>query len=189
MNHIKYYIYVTFRLLFISVVSFAVFSCNKPEKIKTDFKGTTTAVKNGVFWTAECTSLLDSYNTNIVYLYVDKYDQFGEKRESFKISKMKIETGRFKVINGLGISPAPNYSSHYESSVSDDAIDGFYTVLESDSNYIEIDSINLLTYDFSGQYNITFIKDTNFNINPNLSDTIRFLEGEFNTKIQQINIE
>jgi hypothetical protein len=189
MNHIKYYIYVTSWLLFISVVSFAVFSCNKPENIITDFKGTTTAMKNGGFWTAECTSLLDANSTNLVYLYVDKYDQLGEKQESFIISKIEIKTGRFKIINGLGITQVTNYSSHYESMGSDDAIDGFYKVLESDSNYIKIDSIDLLTCNFSGQYNITFIKDTNFNINPNLSDTIRFLEGEFNTKIQQINIE
>jgi hypothetical protein len=64
-------------------------------------------------------------------------------------------------------------------------VDGVYHVLESDSNYIEITKIDLDTKDFMGKFSVSYVKDTTFNVNPDLPDTLRFTNGEFQTKIQE----
>lgn len=168
------------------LITFVFVGCEKPEKQDNVYKGTATAIKNDVNWDAECTSRISSTNPDVIYLYIDRYNNSQERREAFVISKIDIKTGLFKIINGLGVTPKPYYSSHYSSFVADgDAIDGDYFVISSDSNYIEIIKLDLNTKDFSGRFNITFVKDTTFNVNPNLPDTIRFIAGVFQTKIQE----
>jgi len=172
--------------LYCYVITIVFFGCKKPEKQDDVYKGTATAIKNDMNWNAECTSIISSTNPNVIYLYIDRYNNSQERREAFVVSKIEMKTGVFTIVNGLGVMPKPYYSSHYSSFVADgDAIDGDYFVLDPDSNYIEIIRLDLNTKDIVGRFNITFVKDTTFNVNPNLPDTIRFTAGEFQTKIQE----
>jgi hypothetical protein len=50
---------------------------------------------------------------------------------------------------------------------------------------LDITKIDLTTKDFAGEFRITFIKDTSFNANPFLPDTVFFTQGNFQTKIQE----
>lgn len=56
---------------------------------------------------------------------------------------------------------------------------------QTDSNYLEITQIDSGSKGFFGSFNVTFLKDTLININPNLPDTLWFTEVEFRTKIQE----
>jgi len=174
-----------FLLIILSVI---LIGCEKSDDQPDDaYAGKANGLRNGVSWSAECKAVISSFYPDEVYLYVDRYNEYNERREAIVIARIEMNEGIFTIVNGLALSPPkPNYSSHYASFVADgDAIDGQYQVLETDSNYLEIKKIDLSTKDFFGNFNVTFLKDTTLNINPNLPDTLWFTEVEFQTKIQE----
>lgn len=176
--------YLNVLLFLLSVM---LIGCEKNTDQPDDtFNGKANALRNGELWNAECKAVMSSSYPDELYLYIDRYNTYGERREAFVVGRIELVEGKFEIVNGLGVNPNANYYSHYSSHVADgDAIDGEYFVFEADSNYIEITEIDLNTKDFIGKFKVTFLKDTTFNVNPNLPDTLRFSEGEFQTKIQE----
>lgn len=173
---------------FFLLVTIIFFGCKKPEEHKIEYEGKASALRNGESWNTECTVLFSSQYENEVSLFIDKYNNLGEKRENLSISRIPLIIGVFEVVNYLADSvnnDITQYGSSYFSLTADgDVIDGVYYVLESHDNYIEITHIDLNTNDFVGKFEITYIRDTTFNMNPSLPDTLRFTQGKFQTKIQ-----
>jgi hypothetical protein len=183
--------HISFLLLPLSflVATFVFFGCKKPEEQVDVYKGTANALRNGEFWDAECTALYSLQNENEVSISIDRYNTIGEKREHLSIVRIPLVTGLYTVVK-LETDSVNNiltqYSASYFSVTADgDAVDGIYHVLESDSNCIEITKIDLNTKNFVGKFSITYVRDTTFNMNSNLPDTLWFTEGEFQTKIQE----
>lgn len=178
----KVNLFFSFFLLFL----IAFFSCKKSNEPIIEYnKGAVSAFRNEESWNALCTSKYSSTNEKLLYLYFRRYNMYNELRESIVISKVIPEVGKFHLVNSIE-NDEKNFGSLYSHFVADgDAIDGIYYVVESDSCYIDIKLINLTTGDFAGKFNITYVKDTSFYINPNLPDTLKFTEGEFQTKIQE----
>jgi|GEM_PF-5012334 hypothetical protein len=181
---IKHQSILLFSLFALSVM---LIGCEKSTDQPDDkYTGKANGLRNGELWNAECKAIISSSYPNELYLYIDRYNEYKERREAIVVARIEMNEGVFNIVNGLALSPKPNYSSHYASFVADgDAIDGEYLVLETDSNYLEITKIDLGTKDFFGSFNVAFLKDTTFNINPNLPDTLWFTEVEFQTKIQE----
>ncbi len=169
------------------ILSVMLIGCEKSDdQPDNTYTGKTNGLRNGELWSAVCKAVISSSYPGEIYLYVDRYNEYNERREAIVVARIEMKEGIYSIVNGLGLSPEPNYSSHYASFVADgDAIDGEYLVLETDSNYLEIKKIDLSTKDFFGNFNVTFLKDTTFNINPNLPDTLWFTNVEFQSKIQE----
>lgn len=166
-----------------------LFGCTKPDDPEIPISGTVKALRNNEMWNSECTALFSSQHENEVTLFFQRYNDDGYLREEFSISRIPTDNGSFSIVNrerGETGETLNHYGSNYFSYTTyGESIDGIYYVFESDSNYIEISDIDLITNDFVGNFKVTFVKDTTFDINPELPDTIRFTDGEFQVVMRE----
>lgn len=183
---------ISFYLVLYFLAGIFVFlGCEKKTKKQENiypYPGTATAIKNGDSWSAKCIAFYHLQKDNEVNIHIDRYNSIGIKSESFSFRRIPLKTGSHPVVRPETDSTGQTtnlYTSRYFSLVGSDAINGEFHVLESDSNYIEITQIDLDLEKIVGKFDITYVKDTTFDLNADLPDTLRFEEGNFQTKIQE----
>lgn len=65
-----------------------------------------------------------------------------------------------------------------------DVVEDRYIVLDNDTNYIELTTINSETGEIKGNFEVTLVRDPDDDVtNASLPDTINFTNGNFHTKV------
>lgn len=101
--------------------------------------------------------------------------------EIFSIVKIPFIPGTYQVYNTL-IQTNDSIAGALFGYIDYDEFKGNYTILESDSSsFVTLESYDTITKEIKGRFDLTFIKD--IKPYPEASDTIRFRDGYFHTKI------
>lgn len=172
---ISQFIFWAFFILLLS-------SCGKQED---NFEGKATAIKNDSSWNAECISGYSNQYPDELYITMRTYSKEGFLRENLHIGRIIPSVGLYVVVPRIAdsnnISLNNNYSGFATIIDDGDVLDKFYNALNSDDNFINIKSINYDNMTISGTFNIAFVlSDTT-----STPDTIRFVDGEFQSQINE----
>lgn len=143
------------------------------------------AEKNEIQWEASGGAILDKgTELGIQATVVNEYNYL---RELLVFSNLEFKTGRQEV-SSVRHKPSLNhkYSSYATHMADGDVIDDYYYLLESEQNYININSIDSVNLRIKGTFQVTFIRDSTENvINPDLPDAICFKNGEFTVMVNE----
>ena len=120
------------------------------------------------------------------FLRSELYNRNAWLREDLNFIKTPLVAGKYKVIDFSFVcnETDPVYGSFYTISDDGDVLQDRYDVLESEDNYIVIDSYDPKTLEIRGSFQVTFIIEMrSLNDPSDLADTLRFTNGIFHTKI------
>jgi hypothetical protein len=114
------------------------------------------------------------------------YNKDAFIREGLDFIKVPLIPGRYKVIKFSFECNEndPVYADFGTYSDDGDVVQDLYEVLESEENYITIESFESKNREVKGKFQVTFIiHQRSVNDPSNLPDTLRFTNGVFHTKI------
>lgn len=162
-------------------------SCEKQEdEVSTYYWGEASALKNQTDWSSN--SLHANYN---VY-QPDNLDFFADVHNSNEVLRERLSFFNIPIVTENSFIYHLEYDSTehltgaaYTTICCDgDVVEDRFIVLDNDTNYIELTSINSETGEIKGNFEVTFVRDPDDDItNASLPDTIHFTDGTFNTKI------
>ncbi|MHC1702555.1 MAG: hypothetical protein AB9846_01485 [Tenuifilaceae bacterium] len=174
-----FYIFL-FSLILVAAITFS--GCEETEKYEKYYIGTVSAMRNGVHLTNECVSYENNFNPDIIYLDMLRITNPRGYWEEIVIDNISKIKGKFTVVNALMVDPHPEYGSFCVSRLDDDVVVDMYYLLETEDNYINITKLDEQTNDFTGTFNLTFIREIPYNNYILLPDTLRFTDGVFQAK-------
>lgn len=166
--------------VFIGLFSFA-FSCyNHSLEQEGPYWGKFSSTKNGEYWTGRPRGIQQD---QLLTILADRYNQAGLLRESIAIRRIPMSPGDYKIpfTDTLNIHNTPT-ASYYTLQDDGDVIEGVYYVQPNVANFVSIQSINNGVY--KGTFGITLIiLPSRKAAYPYLPDTVKFSNGQFETKI------
>jgi len=162
--------------------------CKKEQKLSAPgpFRGTGSAVVNGQNWKAhrvECRIDVPCYPGRLSIAF-HTFSSEGFLRETMVIYKMPIivKESRIDTVNYATLCSDTSVGANYGTIAGHgDISKDYYTVLESESNKINITYYNPETKIVIGTFDVSFIIKSRQD--PLAPDTIRFMNGRFLTKI------
>jgi hypothetical protein len=171
-------------------------SCEKEELAGFDeywnqFQGDASALLNGVpanqnnhrLWVRGELYKANDWDSAMGSVFLVRANRAREKRESFGIGPFPLyRTGRYKInrVEIRNIDPSSKLlaSTMSLSAADGDALVGFYYVVPTEDNYINITRFD--REEIHGTFRITFAKSEPFRLG---ADTVRITDGVFRTKI------
>lgn len=190
MNHIK-------NLLIISAL--LLFSCSGEDEISQQTiefydspspytYGWVKAIKNGQYWEAHPRasdqSTLDQQNNTfgLIFLFFNKK---GIPRQKLSILFIPKKTGLYDVLTQSDIvERGSTINARYTTIVADGDVTGEgYRLDESVTNVVTVDSFNEGTGEVTGNFNLSFIIEEEYDRDPEKPDYITFENGEFYAKL------
>jgi len=177
------------KQFFFPALLFLVFwgACRKSEEItKPEFYwGDATALQNGKSWTGDPFARIDRRDKSLMHIDIDSMILDFYLKESLNIHNVPMKPGNY-VVGSYGFGVPQQERDSLPSATfflrEHDVILASYDILEADSsNYIEVTSIDSATLEVKGTFTLTFAAD--WKAYSYLSDTIRFREGRFHTRL------
>jgi hypothetical protein len=185
-----------FALLLLIVTSCSVFQDIGPSKYSW---GSFSAKMNGKEWgqsypggfqeirgdTFQGGNAEDQCPEENYWISFDWFNKQGFHRENLILKKIPLMPGKYKVIPYSSKCQMidPIYAIFFTSIDDGDVLGDIYAILPTQDNFVQIDNFDNYTKEIRGKFQLTFvIKDRGSN--RILSDTLRFTEGRFHTKIK-----
>lgn len=171
------------KLIQLILISIILASCQKDEAISPfvwPYWGDASALKNGVIWEPKVIALRDERDTLIYGIALDLYNRSDFLRNSLMIWGLKKEEkGLFKISSD---SIPEIISTFYATSLEDGDVTGdIFKLDKTKDNTVEITEIS--GNEIKGKFNVTLIRDTSRPKYLESSDTLRFTDGTFHTRI------
>jgi len=161
-----------FLVVFICLIFIA---CGEDNEEQNDFLGKVSYNKNDKFIETQCViSFINYYGFEVLV-----YNTADELREKLVVDSIsEIEKGILK----------SDITAFYNTRVSHgDVIQSHYYLDTTANNYFIIDTYNETTGDVSGRFQLTMILEVWYDLyNEPESDTLRFTEGQFETRINYL---
>jgi len=166
-----------------TIVLMILISCQKEESFSPfvwPYWGEATALKNGSVWTPKVIGLQIENDTSTYSLQLDLYNSADIWRNALTIWGLKKnELGSFKITSD---SIPEIISCFYTTILEDgDVLGDVFKLDKSVENFIDVTEIN--GSEIKGKFNVTLIRDTSRPNYLETSDTLRFTDGQFHTRI------
>ncbi len=178
------------RSIIIFILFILLFSCKKTNDVENFEDYSFESQKNGVQWNALAIAILHHNRDNKEVLSIDAniFNKVGYLRESLHIGNLNVIEGKQKLLNRIPNSPIDTIYASYTTFMADgDVIEDRFDLYELEQNYINVKSIDYVKMKMIGTYQLSFVRDPNDPVtNSDLPYTIRFTEGEFNIKIEDV---
>lgn len=161
------------------------FCCKKNDTLPDYYNGEVSAIQNNINWSADIYSLENEPYGQGIDIIIDRFNELNIHRERIFLYKIPKNIGKYYLSNTDprdidSLSGSSYHTSLYDGDVSGDS----YDLLTSDEiiDYVEISKVD--NDKIEGTFQISFLRDTTYGIaDPTASDTLVFLNGEFNTRI------
>ncbi len=134
-------------------------------------------------WTEPCQA---QYYDLVMYLY--NSNRFLRESLSFNLADFEPgtkATGQYKILKNQWQcdSVATVYSGYGTIAEDGDVVQDVYDVLETEDNFLQIESFDANSREIKGTFQVTFIITRRSTEPSTLPDTLRFTNGKFHTKI------
>lgn len=167
----------------------ALVSCNRDDDFlpppDRGYWGECSVLKNGQNWTPKIVALDATRDWPGIYgIEMATYDQYNIIRQTFSIFGLPLNTRGKMLINeqNAQLIKAGRISAFYNTVIEDGDVVGDAFLLDTLShNYIDITEIK--GNEIKGTFDITFLRDTTRPKYLESSDTLRFIDGKFHTRI------
>jgi hypothetical protein len=171
------------KLIQLILISIILAGCQKDEAISPfvwPYWGEASALKNGVIWKPKVIALQDELNPLYFGINFDLYNNADIWRNALTIWGIKKgDIGVFKISS----DSIPEYISCFYTTILEDGdvLGDVFKLDKTKENTVEITEIS--GNEITGKFNVTLIRDIS---RPNYlesSDTLRFTDGVFHTRI------
>jgi len=171
------------KFITLAVIISVMVGCQKEESFSPfvwPYWGTASALKNGIIWEPKVIALQDERDTLIYGIALDLYNRNDFLRNSLMIWGLKKEEkGLFKITSD---SIPEIISAFYATSLEDGDVTGdIFKLDKTKDNTVEITEIS--GNEIKGKFTATLIRDTSRPKYLESSDTLRFTDGTFHTRI------
>jgi hypothetical protein len=171
------------KLIQLILISIILASCQKDEAISPfvwPYWGDASAFKNGVIWKPKVIGIRDEENNERYNLVFDIYNDKDFLRNNLTIHG--IELGKIKIFPINSDSVPQPVSSLFATILEDgDVLGDVFTLDKTKDNTVEITEIS--GNEIKGKFTATLIRDTSRPKYLESSDTLRFTDGTFHTRI------
>jgi hypothetical protein len=171
------------QIFLIIYFSCLLFSCRK-ESDDTIGRGTATTNKDSKFWESELFAFKSGSGApnaeNKIAVFLETYSQERYLRSLLSFTFVPKKTGRFLFANSSSPKLAEDFCvAKYSDLVSDgDVVASHYnSITENADNYLEITEIS--GNKIRGNFRLTLVLDTLSDFDPIYPDTVRFVDGYF----------
>ena len=134
-------------------------------------------------WTANCTAWLSDNKLEIIFNTInnqsDKYI-----REVLQFSALEPIVGNCKIFNYNSKWKKVPFCGYSRTLSDGDVYDSLWGCIEEESNYLEIEEIDLLNKIVKGNFNVHLRKENPGNSGVMYSDYINFKSGQFTARIK-----
>lgn len=171
------------KLIQLIIISIILAGCQKDEAISPfvwPYWGEASALKNGVIWKPKVIGIVDNDNIGRYNLVFDLYNNKDFLRNNLTIHGLNRGIIKLFSINSDSV-PQP-ISSLFATIIEDgDVLGDVFNLDKAKDNFVEITELN--GDEIKGKFNITFVRDKSNPLYLETSDTLRFTDGVFHTRI------
>ncbi len=173
----KKYLLIVIPLLAAIYVAKHFYAKNKLQA----YFGTTTALKNGVSWSARCSAKASYPNKQRVAISINRFDNEQSSHENLSFYNIPLNVGKHP-LSGMASDSLPG--AFFGANVKFDLID-FYKLAQNDSSsYLEITGYDAEKSEIKGRFSLTLWHPTNTPLSAGAPDSLVISEGVFKGRLE-----